>query len=679
MTAILVSCLLGLLGFAYLALGEMEARSVRRHVDRERCRQAALDVATLASTWWRRPDGRGGPEPAASEWRGAYRAWLEAGRESPFWDGLPAGRLSGDAAVPDLLLEKGSPFLAELAATLDEDLVIERLAIDAADDPGVRARLTCTVAIRHGRELGARVSLSAQVLDAPAFRGPEVVASGGDVRLAPGARVRWGLVRADGDVRVPPAGAEGFPASGLPRGSGGFEPRHFAPGGPVDWNPRTGFRECVLTELIGYTSGGERVPAGELSPPPIRDPWLAVHAGHRLIVGESTSWSGRPGARQPLPHDPRRGGLELDASHLVQRLGPGADPSLGGRADDLAAGRTGPQGGQTRAMRRFVLAGEEPGGEALWREGAAGPARPAAEWLRGSEAAPFLAVFTAGGRDLPGRVTLNEGAGVVVVEARELRLRATGGGREEAVNMPGEPFQDRGIDTDGDGWVEPGTAGNGRWDCDCDGDGRPDEQPPRDLMFDFVHGDVGGGKLPDGDRDPTGLATAPHEPFLNFAWPTDWRDPAVRVSYAGLEGFEARPVRDLDGDGAFRPDEDLFTSSAHDAVGARLRTVLHFRGLVVNLAGSVELGAGFRMFGAVRAAGDVELLAGAELSHDGELARSGRPDGLGLPPVVLGPHAWAQGRLRRSPPVPREPAAEAAAPAASLGPRPGATQRGNRG
>jgi len=54
--AIFVSFLLGLLGMSYLLMGEMEARTVQRHVDRARCRLAAHDVATLAASLWNAPE-----------------------------------------------------------------------------------------------------------------------------------------------------------------------------------------------------------------------------------------------------------------------------------------------------------------------------------------------------------------------------------------------------------------------------------------------------------------------------------------------------------------------------------------------------------------------------------------------------------------------------------------------
>jgi len=548
-----------------------------------------------------------------------------------------------------------------LADTLAEGLVIERIAISAPVLTGGgalgRATLTVTVSAWHGALFGGRTTLASTVEDAPALVGPEVLASGGDVSVARGAELRWGLVRADGNVRLPGPEQAGHPASGLPRGSSGLAPLDYSPGSPVDWNPDTSFRESLLSELIGYTSGGERLRDGESDPPRIADPWLAVQAYRR---GED--------------------GIEGDSSHLLQRLGSVSDPLLDGRATSVLHGSAGAAGGQQRGQRRFVLSGTQPGGEGLWAENGTGPSRPAADWLAGSVASPFLAVFTAAGGEPPARVTLHEGAGIVLVEADRVLMTATSGGRIEAVNMPGEPFEDSGIDIDGDGRVEPETVGNGRWDCDCDGDGRPDDEPPRSLMFEFVHAHVQDGSFPDGDQDPASLATAPHEPFLNLDYPVTATDPSVRVVYSDLPGASPRPVHDLDGDGTLDPMADLFTTRARDETGARLAMPLHFRGLVVNAAGSIELGPGFKLHGAVRALGDVGLLAGATLSFDEGLALEGRPAGLGLPKVHLGARSWTAGAPRLASPrltAPRE--REPAAPVAGLrsrGPGPGSGNRG---
>ncbi len=684
MIAIFVSFLLGLLGMSYLLMGEMEARTVQRHVDRARCRLAAHDVATLAASWWNASEAGSAFLPPASEWGGSLLDWRERGDAHPFVEGLPARALVGDDGRPDLLLEDGA-FLERLADTLAEGLVVERIAIFAPAQAGGgafgRATLTVTVSAWHGALFGGRTTLVSTVEDAPALVGPELLASGGDVSIARGAELRWGLVRADGNVRLPGPEQAGHPASGLPRGSSGLAALDYSPGSHVDWNPDTSFRESLLSELIGYTSGGERLRDGESDPPRIADPWLAVQAGQGLFVGrQGRRWAERIGARQPRPHRRAEGGIEGDSSHLLQRLGSATDPLLDGRAVSVLRGSAGAAGGQQRGQRRFVLSGTQPGGEGLWAENGTGPSRPAADWLAGSVASPFLAVFTAAGGEPPARVTLHEGAGIVLVEADRVLMTATSGGRIEAVNMPGEPFVDSGIDIDGDGRVEPETVGNGRWDCDCDGDGRPDDEPPRSLMFEFVHAHVQDGSFPDGDQDPASLATAPHEPFLNLDYPVSATDPSVRVVYSDLPGASPRPVHDLDGDGTLNPMADLFTTRARDETGARIAMPLHFRGLVVNAAGSIELGPGFKLHGAVRALGDVGLLAGATLSFDEGLALEGRPAGLGLPRVHLGARSWTAGAPRLASPAltaPRE--REAAAPVAGLrrrGPGPGSGNRG---
>jgi hypothetical protein len=652
-TAIFVSFLLGLLGLSYVMIGELEARTVQRHVDRERCRLAAEDVATLATSWWAAPEAGTPFLPGPAEWTGRFNDWRERGDAHPFAGGLPAAALRGDDTSPDLLLEDG-PYLDRLGETLGEGLLVERVAISApaGDEDGrplARATLSVTVSAWRGGLFGGRSTLVSTIEDAPAFRGPELIAAGGDVRVVAGARLRWGQVRADGDVQLPGPEQAGYPRSGLPRNKTGFDAVDYAPGGDEDWNLETSLRESVLSELIGYTRAGERVPGGESEPPRLADPWLSIRAGDGLFLGgQGRRWAKTSGSRQPQPYAGSGGLLETDASHLLQRLGDGTDPLLGDRAEGVLRGRTGASGGEQRGQRRFVLSGVGAGGEGLWAENGVGDARPAADWLSGSAASPFVAVFTAAGRVPPPRVTVHEGAGIVVVEAERLLLVARSGGRLEVVNMPGEPFQDTGIDIDGDGRVEPSTAGNGRWDCDCDGDGRPDVQPPRELLFDLVHGEVRNGGFPDGDHDPAHLALAPHEPFLNLDYPVDGPDDSVRVVYGALPDAAPRPVRDLDGDGLVSLETDLFTTRARDEQGARMTLPLHFRGLVVNAAGSVQLGPGYRLHGAVRALGDVELQAGAGVSFDEGLALEGRPSGLNLPCVHVGAHDWGAGTVRLS-------------------------------
>ncbi len=182
--AIFVSFLLGLLGMSYVLMGEMEARTVQRYVDRERCRLAAHDVATLAASWWDAPEEGSAFLPSASEWGGSLQDWRERGHAHPFVEGLPTRVLVGDDERPDLLLEEGA-FLETLADTLAEGLVIERIAISAPVQIGGgsigRATLTVTVSAWHGALFGGRSTLVSTVEDAPALLGPELLAAGGDV------------------------------------------------------------------------------------------------------------------------------------------------------------------------------------------------------------------------------------------------------------------------------------------------------------------------------------------------------------------------------------------------------------------------------------------------------------------------------------------------------------------
>jgi hypothetical protein len=676
---LMITVVLTILGMGIIVLGETESLQSRLSSDRQRSREAATAVVQLVAGWFAVPD-----QPAVLPPKEAWR--LDARRGDVDGDGTldaacdgrePAGRWKGfplaptppesiasliaqgcgSTGEPDLLMEDGA-WLERLARSLGDDVVIERIAVSGARDAaGTRGLdVTARVAIKRGPRVGARITATGRVRLLPLLPCDEAIAAGGNVQVAEGAVVRWGAIRAAGDVRLPPLTSESFPWSGLPRRADGA-PVNYRTGGVIDWHASTAEREYVLTELIGRTIGGTIVTSREVVVPELADPWMVVEAGGRAILGSSPA----PKGRQPWPYDPRYMTVSENLSFITQDCR-GYEPFLGGRFDDLAT-LVRPGVGCGGRLRFFVLDAPS-SGEARWREGGIGAARTADEWLGGPDGDPVIAVFSAGCGTPPERVTLSGARGVVLVEARRLVLAGKREPVVREVNMPGEPFYDSGVDADGDGESDPATIGNGRWDVDADGDRVPDQDASNLFMFGTSIGPSF--RVPNDDRDPALQPIAPHEPFLNFEWPKDETDGPVRVRFrAELEGLGA-PVRDEDGDSVMALPGEV-TSVGCDAVGALVRLPLHVQGIVANLAGDIVVEEGCQVFGSLRASGSVDVRKGASVRFDGALARHGMPDVAGVPRAILAEFAGSPrvGVARRpeadAPPPPEGGSAPAAA------------------
>jgi hypothetical protein len=272
--------------------------------------------------------------------------------------------------------------------------------------------------------------------------------------------------------------------------------------------------------------------------------------------------------------------------------------------------------------------------------------------------------------------------GILVAEAGRIVVTSATPPRERDVNMPGEPFRDAGVDVDHDGVPDDGTAENARWDCDLDEDLAIDPEPAEAWLVEALLGPDHG--LPYRDLDPSTLPHAPHEPFLNLDYPEGADDLSVAVDFRAGIGADARPVRDVDGDGVLVPGLDTFTGIARDRQGARLRMPVHVHGLVANLAGDVVVASGCTVLGAIRASGDVVIQEGARLLFDEGLARDGRPTDLALPRGLLSDVAWARtGAPGRGAPLPapaeEEPEDDAASPPGAGGQGDGAAPGGRGG
>lgn len=633
---LVIASILGLLGLGYLTLAEAEAFRAREHYERHRSAQATRDVLSLAATWLdpgdsalRPPlealeldqrrgdiDGDGQPDAACDgrmpESRVASLDALATGAE----------RACGELDAPDILLSADGPaadFLAGVSASLGEGVVIERVAIAAptrfdGKETGL-ATVAATVAIQRGPHRVARTSGVAVVRELASLGGPELLVAGGDVTIHDGARLRWGMVDAGGDLSLPAIDSPSFPRSGLPRIHDGRTPLDFAPGRIIDWNMRTLRREFVGTELLGGSVMTRGVKAEHVEAPEIPDPWLSLRAAGSLVVGGEQACE-KSTERQPWPYEPRARMVSDDLSHLSCHL-PVADPLLEGRARRLVDDQVNAVGAGA-ATRRFLLADAgDDGHEATWREDGTGPARTASEWLEDAGARPVLATFLAGESEIPALARIPAMSGLVIVEAERVELVGDAP-RLGHVVMPGEPFFDDGIDRDGDGVPEPETIGDGRWNIDA-------EEGEEVAVLAAAHEDLVNGRPPDGDLEATTLDRGAHEPFLNLDYPATLDDPSVTAVFWPREG---RPA-------GWDPEDDRETSVSRDEEGARLDSWLTHRGVVLAPVGSLVVGPNVKLFGALRARLDVEVRAGAQLMHDAALARTGWPAGIELPRRAL--------------------------------------------
>jgi hypothetical protein len=691
---LMVATVLGAVGLSYAVLAEREVRASLLWQDRQRSQLAARDVLEVAGAWFSAPasghpllpppeawtlserrgdregDGEVDAECDGSTASGQLGAWREAGASHPFAPDVfeaTARALCGTPQAPDLLLE-GGDYLLELSRTLGENVVIERVTISAAPTvegrPSGLAHVTCDVAIRRESFLGNRTHAEANVLLWPLEPSEEVILAGDDITLLARSEVHWGAVEAAGDIHLPPPGVPGFPASGLPRGNDGRRPIDIAPGGAVDWNLATTFRECVLTELLGETRRGVFV-SRRPDPPPVPDPWLSLRAGREFVFEPPVRHDPRTITdRHPWPHDPASTPLPEDRSHLSRQ--PAREDPLGeGGLRDLVAAAEGGGSRGPGGVRRFVLVqdGAERG-EPLWREDGEGPARSASSWLGGPGGAAAISIFVAPEDARPPRVTLEGGRGIVLVDAREVVLRPGAFAvAATPVNLPGEPFLDVGIDVDGDRHVEPTTAGNARWDLDGDGDERPDEDPTHaSFALEVSHAGMASGYLPHWDQDERYLGITPHEPFLNLAYPSSTDDLSCRVDFLAGRADTGQVVDEEPPP----PGQDLptvrRTTMACDAVGPRLELPVHLHGLLINVGGDVRVESGFRVHGALRVTGAVTVAADARVTFDAALARDGWPAVPGLRRTRLEDIAVGRGATLGRPRL-----VEAAAPAADTG------------
>ena len=179
----LVSTLALGLGMGLMMLGETESFQSKAFLEHQRAKAAARDVVEMAASWFTTPTDRIPQLPPPTEWitdlrrgdldgDGRADAACDGSREGGAWtawpvmdpDLPPASRLvdavrsaCGTATHPDLMLTQGnSPFLAEMAATLGADVVIERISVHAAPAlhlQGARAsalEVNATIVLRRG-------------------------------------------------------------------------------------------------------------------------------------------------------------------------------------------------------------------------------------------------------------------------------------------------------------------------------------------------------------------------------------------------------------------------------------------------------------------------------------------------------------------------------------------------
>lgn len=666
--ALLTSSITFVLGLSILMLAEMEQLQASAFTERTQSRAAAEAALRVAASWFATPEEAVGL-PAPGEWilhsrrgdsdlDGVLDEACDGSLESGRWQGYPVAprepgesmalrmsRACGERESPDLLLVEG-PTLTALAANLGPHVVIERLAVFGASpigDSRTGLSIEVRVAMRRGNLITSRTTAIGRVAPLPALHSDDAIIAGGHLHVEEEALVAWGGARAGGDIHLPRLKSPFFPRSGLPRRPGGAA-AGWATGGLTDWNLDTREREFLLTELIGRSVMGELVLSQDIVVPDLPDPWLSFSASGSIFTGGKRAGDGSE--KQPWPHDPRVTTVQDDLSFLFA-LAATTDPLEEGRLAQIADATVGTTAAGS-ALRRFLL---EPGrGEPRWRENGLGPARTAQEWLGAAGERPVIAAFLRGSEKAPESVRLTQPRGIVIVEAMRLELAPAGDAPGVFANMPGEPFLDHGIDADGDGHLDPGTIGNGRWDHDWDGDQVADEEPGDgwELAPDMVAPCF----VPLLDADSARRESRPYEAFLNFAYPTDGLPGPVQVRYRAEADGPAAPVEDLDGDGFVLPGRDLHTTLSRDPVGARVLVPAHGHALVANMEGDIVLSGGYQLLGALRAKGDIVLERGACVRLDERLARTGRLS-LDLPEATLAaiafPRPGLKGRGERLP------------------------------
>ena len=445
----------------------------------------------------------------------------------------------------------------------------------------------------------------------------------------------------------------------------------FAPTGP-DLCGATAGVQNMLHKIMGL--------AITVAPYAMFDPWRGFEARDSVIGAPNSD-------TQPWPHDGCADFTD-DKSHFFQKV------RISNPKPEYAIWKSIVSGSNHQKIRYFV---ETDADGPKFKERSTGKAFPAIHWINSARPGikPSIFFFDTlnqqdpegemgaggfGGPGLPshaieltdgdlgpdsGNLFIAEGFLYFNAEQIEFNSNLIDNGVDTRINFPGEPFMDTGVDCDGDTNIDDGTAGNDIWDfCLSVGGGEVSSGPDfADLYkstefndFETEHvAAVVAGFLPhdynqDGEclladgEDPrfqSGNNTYPHEPFLNFAYPSigvadEVDDPAsfsISVDYNVGTQREISDVsaggHDWDGD-----DNDDLTTNLRDPEGALLTRKLNMNGILYNFGQSGEA---------------LGVIANGELNFFGSLmvnsSYEGNPGTLGDPTTV--PHIYYDERIKK--------------------------------
>ena len=606
--ALMVLVILSAGGLLFIMQAETEVSHAVRDRDRRQVLQVAMSGVDLAVGWFNNPDAstnptvptaadlirdlrRGDPDfdgsflidaPSngvadyyyggrASGFRRLFDKPYRGENRNTFWgtEDEPDVLLQDDPTVPgeyldqvnDLLNPGGDPSLGRVRI---EEIRIYGPPVDDALEARYGIATVQVTAVKEQfvdhRMVTTRRTVRVILQELPFPIPVGTLESEGFVDESGNFGAHWGGTRTEGELdpsKVPIA----FPR--ISSSNDGWE--DFSPDAP-DLDLTTAGTQNLLTQMIDTAKGGW---GGA------EDPWSLFEANGQLIFPIPNS---QP---HPFPYDYHAvKGLDDDQSMIFQYQDY-SFPEVDYDAWKAIAQMPLPN------MRYFSFAGWD-SSDALYQEDGVGPTYTFQQWINlnleatGTEPAVFFfdtmngqnpqnggpGILVPDERISSGDIISANGefftAGFIYLNADVLKTSGLSSkGSDIMINPPSEPFLDEGIDLDGSGVVgdtaeEVVTIGNGVWDFDLDGDGVSDGERYVEVFgsaawldFESKH-QFADGDLPHGGADPRLLATYPHEPFLNIAWPDDQGivdGELYRVDF-DWELSDARPLgRDMNQDG----------------------------------------------------------------------------------------------------------------------------------
>jgi len=612
---LMVMVILSVLGLSFLMLSDTENQIAVADRDGRQVLYVAMSGAQIVESWFNVPDPAYTPfvpgradcdldqRVGDSDYDGVddidvptngsgqrYRGGTSTGTyrlfDKPF-RGHPRDTFWGSRDNPDVLLandpDSTADYLDELGALFNRDdsrslqgLELTEIRIYAppfAETLKQRFGI-CTISVSaakilkqgtHRRVLSERtVTTVLQEMPFP-LPGAAIEAKGG-VDVSGNFGVHWGGTYSEGDLAL--QSGSNFPGPGVPReNTSRYRYADFSPAAP-DLNLASAGTQNLLTQLL--TGGFHGAPV------PLIDPWINFRAGGRILEATNNE-------DQPWPYD-YTDGVQNDRSIFFQNQNY-TFPAL-----DYAFWKSFTQK-RARNAWYFKYAGDPGGGQPLYRKNGIGAAESLQHWANTENPGvdPGIYFFDTANAANP----QNGGPGVLIpsVQVNSSVIDSANGDFimegliftnaavvdssgvsghtvTKALNMPGEPYLDTGIDIDRDGTVgntaeEIETIGNGIWDFAYFGSTESDGQYYDELYntpdfnaFALSHR-YPAGAVPHENDDPRLLADVVHEPFLNFAYPDpdSYLDPIV-VDY----DFEAVTQRAMGGDRDQDGIEDVMTS-----------------------------------------------------------------------------------------------------------------------